>query len=335
MTLQDRINIISELGIYLRKNFLEDHFDSIKIATVKNPWFTVKSITNAVLSISDMVEKDMLNAWLNPYTIKEPSSQKNVLIIMAGNIPLVGFHDLLSVIIMGHNPVIKLSSNDNVLMPLIINIFLDLFPSNYNQIKFINDVKGRSFDAVITTGTDNSANYFKYYFKDAKKIIRKNRRSIAVLDGSESSQQIKGLANDIFLYYGLGCRNVSKLYLPCGYDLNILFKSFYSHKHVIEHKKYGNNYDYNKAIFLMGNNKLIENGFILLKEDSSLYSPVAMLYYEYYNDINDVDTFISKNSDKIQCIVSKNNIPFGNTQKPQLWDYADGVDTIDFLKQLA
>lgn len=335
MTLQDRINIISELGLYLRKNFLEDHFDSIKIATVKNPWFTVKSITNAVLSISDMVEKDMLNAWLNPYTIKEPSSQKNVLIIMAGNIPLVGFHDLLSVIIMGHNPVIKLSSNDNVLMPLIINIFLDLSPSNYNQIKFINDVKGRSFDAVITTGTDNSANYFKYYFKDAKKIIRKNRRSIAVLDGSESSQQIKGLANDIFLYYGLGCRNVSKLYLPCGYDLNILFKSFYSHKHVIEHKKYGNNYDYNKAIFLMGNNKLIENGFLLLKEDSSLYSPVAMLYYEYYNDINDVDTFISKNSDKIQCIVSKNNIPFGNTQKPKLWDYADGVDTIDFLKQLA
>jgi len=335
MTLQDRINIISELGLYLRKNFLEDHFDSIKIATVKNPWFTVKSITNAVLSISDMVEKDMLNAWLNPYTIKEPSSPKNVLIIMAGNIPLVGFHDLLSVIIMGHNPVIKLSSNDNVLMPLIINIFLDLFPSNYNQIKFINDVKGRSFDAVITTGTDNSANYFKYYFKDAKKIIRKNRRSIAVLDGSESSQQIKGLANDIFLYYGLGCRNVSKLYLPCGYDLNILFKSFYLHKHVIEHKKYGNNYDYNKAIFLMGNNKLIENGFILLKEDSSLYSPVAMLYYEYYNDINDVDTFISKNSDKIQCIVSKNNIPFGNTQKPKLWDYADGVDTIDFLKQLA
>jgi len=335
MTLQDRINIISELGLYLRKNFLEDHFDSIKIATVKNPWFTVKSITNAVLSISDMVEKDMLNAWLNPYTIKEPSVPKNVLIIMAGNIPLVGFHDLLSVIIMGHNPVIKLSSNDNVLMPLIINIFLDLSPSNYNQIKFINEVKGRSFDAVIATGTDNSANYFKYYFKDAKRIIRKNRRSIAILDGSENSQQIKGLANDIFLYYGLGCRNVSKIYLPVGYDLNILFKSFYLHKHVIEHKKYGNNYDYNKAIYLMGNNKLIENGFILLKEDSSLYSPVAMLYYEYYNDINDVHSFIDKNSDKIQCIVSKNNIPFGNTQKPKLWDYADGVDIIDFLKEMS
>ncbi|MDG2086012.1 MAG: acyl-CoA reductase [Flavobacteriales bacterium] len=335
MTLQERINTISELGLYLRKNFLEDHFDTIKLATAKNPWFTVKSITNAVLSISDMVEKDMLSAWLNPYTIKEPSVPKNVLIIMAGNIPLVGFHDLLSVIIMGHNPVIKLSSNDNVLMPLIINIFLDLSPSNYNQIKFINEVKGRSFDAVIATGTDNSANYFKYYFKDAKRIIRKNRRSIAILDGSENSQQIKGLANDIFLYYGLGCRNVSKIYLPVGYDLNILFKSFYLHKHVIEHKKYGNNYDYNKAIYLMGNNKLIENGFILLKEDSSLYSPVAMLYYEYYNDINDVHSFIDKNSDKIQCIVSKNNIPFGNTQKPKLWDYADGVDIIDFLKEMS
>ena len=335
MTLQERINTISELGLYLRKNFLEDHFDTIKLATAKNPWFTVKSITNAVLSISDMVEKDMLSAWLNPYTIKEPSAPKNVLIIMAGNIPLVGFHDLLSVIIMGHNPVIKLSSNDNVLIPLIINIFLDLSPLNYNQIKFINEVKGRSFDAVIATGTDNSANYFKYYFKDAKRIIRKNRRSIAILDGSENSQQIKGLANDIFLYYGLGCRNVSKIYLPVGYDLNILFKSFYLHKHVIEHKKYGNNYDYNKAIYLMGNNKLIENGFILLKEDSSLYSPVAMLYYEYYNDINDVHSFIDKNSDKIQCIVSKNNIPFGNTQKPKLWDYADGVDIIDFLKEMS
>lgn len=335
MTLQDRINTISELGLYLRKNFLEDHFDTIKLATAKNPWFTVKSITNAVLSISDMVEKDMLNAWLNPYTIKEPSVPKNVLIIMAGNIPLVGFHDLLSVIITGHNSVIKLSSDDNVLMPLIINIFLDLSPLNYNQIKFINEVKGRNFDAVITTGTDNSANYFKYYFKDAKRIIRKNRRSIAILDGSENSLQIKGLADDIFLYYGLGCRNVSKIYLPVGYDLNILFKSFYLHKHVIEHKKYGNNYDYNKAIYLMGNNKLIENGFILLKEDSSLYSPVAMLYYEYYNDINDVHSFIDKNSDKIQCIVSKNNIPFGNTQKPKLWDYADGVDTIDFLKEMS
>ena len=175
MTLKDRINTISKLGLYLRKKFLEDHFDTIKIATAKNPWFTVKSITNAILSISDMLDKDMLNAWLNPYSIKEPSAPKNVLIVMAGNIPLVGFHDLLSVIIMGHNPVIKLSSNDNVLMPLLINIFIDLSPSNYNQIKFINDVKGRIFDAIITTGTDNSANYFKYYFKDVKRIIRKKK----------------------------------------------------------------------------------------------------------------------------------------------------------------
>lgn len=334
MTLQDRINIISELGIYLRKNFLEDHFDSIKIATVKNPWFTVKSITNAVLSISDMVEKDMLNAWLNPYTIKEPSSQKNVLIIMAGNIPLVGFHDLLSVIIMGHNPVIKLSSNDNVLMPLMINIFLDLFPSNYNQIKFINDVKGRSFDAVITTGTDNSANYFKYYFKDAKKIIRKNRRSIAVLDGSESSQQIKGLANDIFLYYGLGCRNVSKLYLPCDYDLNILFKSFYSHKHVIEHKKYGNNYDYNKAVHLMNQEKLLDNNFVLLKETKLLSSPLGMLYYHFYDDFDEVNSYCEEHKDSIQCRVGAGGLSFGSAQSPKLNDYADNVDTMQWLNSL-
>jgi len=195
-------------------------------------------------------------------------------------------------------------------------------------------VKNRKFDGVIATGSDNSAQYFEYYFKGVKKIIRKNRRSVAVLDGTESAMELKGLADDVFAYFGLGCRNVSKLFLPKGYDLNKLFEAFFPYSHVVEHKKYGNNYDYNKAIFLMGSNKLIENGFLLMKEDKSLLSPTAMLYYEYYDDIETVEQFIEENAEQLQCVVSKKDIPFGNTQIPSLWDYADGVDTVEFLRTL-
>ena len=253
---------------------------------------------------------------------------------MAGNIPLVGFHDFLTVLISGHKVVIKMSSIDNVLLKVLIEKLLSIAPEFNDSIAFINDVKNRNFDAVIATGSDNSAQYFEYYFKGAKKIIRKNRRSVAVLDGSESDMELKGLAVDVFAYFGLGCRNVSKLFLPNGYDLNKLFAAFFPYSDLVEHKKYGNNYDYNKAIFLMGRNKLVENGFLLMKEDKSLLSPVAMLYYEYYNDINTVEQFVEKNAEQLQCVVSKKNIPFGNSQQPNLWDYADGVDTVDFLREL-
>ena len=194
------------------------------------------------------------------------------------NIPLVGFHDFLTVLISGHKVVIKMSSTDNVLLRLLIDKLISIAPEFKELISFIEEVKNRKFDAVIATGSDNSAKYFEYYFKGAKKIIRKNRRSVAVLDGSESAMELQGLANDVFAYFGLGCRNVSKLFLPKGFDLDNLFKAFYPYSDVVNHKKYGNNYDYNKAIFLMGSNDLIENGFLLMKEDKSLLSPVAMLY---------------------------------------------------------
>ena len=253
---------------------------------------------------------------------------------MAGNIPLVGFHDLLSVLITGHRAVIKLSSNDKVLMRVIIERLLKIDPYFKSQIEFVENIKEKRFDAVITTGNDNSSKYFEYYFKDVKKIIRKNRRSIAVLTGEETNSELQGLADDVFSYFGLGCRNVSKIFLPEGYDLNRLFKVFYAYSGIIEHKKYANNYDYNKAIFLMGNNDLVENGFLLLKEDKSLLSPVAMLYYEYYTDVDLVQEFIKDNSDILQCVVSNEKTPFGHTQKPKLWDYADGVDTVEFLRNL-
>ena len=292
------------------------------------------NIDKALNAWHEQLKVDMFSAWLSPYKLKEVASPKKVLIIMAGNIPLVGFHDFLTVLISGHKVVIKMSSTDNVLLRLLIDKLISIAPEFKERISFIEEVKNRKFDAVIATGSDNSAEYFEYYFKGAKKIIRKNRRSVAVLDGTESAMELQGLANDVFAYFGLGCRNVSKLFLPKGFDLDNLFKAFYPYSDVVNHKKYGNNYDYNKAIFLMGSNDLIENGFLLMKEDKSLLSPVAMLYYEFYNDMHTVEQFVEENAEQLQCVVSKKDIAFGNTQKPNLWDYADGVDTVEFLREL-
>ena len=292
------------------------------------------NIDKALNAWHEQLKVDMFSAWLSPYKLKEVAIPKKVLIIMAGNIPLVGFHDFLTVLISGHKVVIKMSSTDNVILRLLIDKLITIAPEFNERISFIEEVKNRKFDAVIATGSDNSAEYFEYYFKGAKKIIRKNRRSVAVLDGTESAMELQGLANDVFAYFGLGCRNVSKLFLPKGFDLDNLFKAFYPYSDVVNHKKYGNNYDYNKAIFLMGSNDLIENGFLLMKEDKSLLSPVAMLYYEFYNDMHTVEQFVEENAEQLQCVVSKKDIAFGNTQKPNLWDYADGVDTVEFLREL-
>jgi hypothetical protein len=334
MNLQARIQAFTHLGEYLKTEIHQKAAEQLHLAQVHNPWFTKENIDKALNAWHEQLKVDMLSAWLSPYKLKEVANPKKVLIIMAGNIPLVGFHDFLTVLISGHNVVIKMSSTDNVLLRVLIEKLIAIAPEFKERISFIDDVKDRKFDAVIATGSDNSAQYFEYYFKGAKKIIRKNRRSVAVLDGTESEMELKGLANDVFAYFGLGCRNVSKLFLPKGFDLDNLFKAFYPYSHVVEHKKYGNNYDYNKAIFLMGSNELIENGFLLMKEDKSLLSPVAMLYYEYYNDMHTVEQFVEENAEQLQCVVSKKDIPFGNTQQPNLWDYADGVDTVEFLREL-
>ena len=334
MNLKARIHAFTKLGEYLKNDIYHEAEEQLHLAKVLNPWFTKASIDTALSSWYEQLKLGMLTAWLNPYKITEVSNPKNVLIILAGNIPLVGFHDFLSVLITGHKVVIKMSSTDNVLLKVLIEKLISIAPKFKHSIAFIDEVKNRNFEAVIATGSDNSAQYFEYYFRGAKKIIRKNRRSVAVLDGTESAMELKGLANDVFAYFGLGCRNVSKLFLPKGYDLNKLFEAFLPYSHLVEHKKYGNNYDYNKAIFLMGRNRLVENGFLLMKEDKSLLSPVAMLYYEYYDDVLTVQQFVEENSIQLQCVVSKKNIPFGNTQQPNLWDYADGVDTVDFLREL-
>ena len=334
MNLQERIQVFTKLGEYLKTDIYQQDAEHLRKAEVLNPWFTIENITNALSAWQEQLSTDMLAAWLGPYELKQLAIQKKVLIIMAGNIPLVGFHDFLAVLISGHKVVVKMSSSDNVLLKVLIKKLINISPEFKDSISFIDEVKNRKFDAVIATGSDNSAQYFEYYFKGAKKIIRKNRRSIALLDGTESSMELKGLADDVFSYFGLGCRNVSKLFLPKGFDLDNLFKAFYPYSHVVDHKKYGNNYDYNKAIFLMGSNKLVENGFLLMKEDKSLLSPTSMLYYEYYDDIKTVEQFVEENTEQLQCVVSKKDIPFGKTQKPNLCDYADGVDTVEFLRGL-
>ena len=334
MNLQSRIKAFTKLGKYFKNEIYNDMLEDIRIAEIHNPWFTNSSITFSLESWHEQLKEDMLIAWLSPYKLKEVKSKKRILLVMAGNIPLVGFHDFLTVLVLGHKVVIKMSSVDNVLLKFIIKKLISIEPEFARSIFFVDEVKDKKYDGVIATGSDNSSRYFEYYFKDAKKIIRKNRRSIAILDGDESETELKGLAEDVFLYFGLGCRSVSKIFLPSGYNIDKLFNAFYFFNKIIEHTKYANNYDYHKAVFLMGSHKLLDNGFLLMKEDDSLFSPVAMLYYEFYDDINTMEEFITKNNDKLQCVVSKLRLPFGTAQKPNLWDYADGIDTIEFLRGL-
>ena len=256
---------------------------------------------------------------------------------MAGNLPLVGFHDLLCVLVAGHKAIVKLSSDDGVLLPYLITQIRAFAPEWAEAVAFTDD-KVTEYDAVIATGSDNTARYFEYYFGKKPHIIRKNRHSVAVLTGEETPEELQDLGKDIFLYYGLGCRNVSKLFVPQGYDFDLLFQAIYPYKDIIEEQKYANNYDYNKAVYLMSLYKLLENGFLLLKEDEHYGSPIATLFYEYYTNKETLKKKLATDKEKIQCVVGHNfidgEIPFGQTQTPKLWDYADGVNTLTFLLNL-
>ena len=256
---------------------------------------------------------------------------------MAGNIPLVGFHDFLSVLISGHSVLVKQSSNDKNLLPFLAK-YLEYVETTFKGKITFTEEKLTDFDAVIATGSNNTARYFEHYFKGKPSIIRKNRNSVAVLTNNESDKELTNLSNDIFQYFGLGCRSVSKLFVPEGYDFNAFFNGLYNKKEIINNAKYANNYDYNKAVYLMSEFDLLENGFLMIKEDQSYASPIATIFYEYYTDTNKLKEKLKADSEKIQCVVSNNfidsEIKFGQTQHPQLWDYADGVNTLDFLAKL-
>ncbi len=349
MQLQERINAFVKLGDFLRQFsneviskadnvehnevFFDGFKHQIKLAQEHNGWFTAENIRFALKSWADALTLTNLETWLNPYTIKNVSP-KQVAIIMAGNIPLVGFHDFLSVLITGHKVLVKQSSNDKHLLPFLAKYIEYVEPKFKGAISFT-EAKVENFDAVIATGSNNTARYFEYYFKNKPSIIRNNRNSVAVLTGNETPEDLKNLSEDIFRYYGLGCRNVSKLYVPKGYKFDAFFEGIYHWHPIVEKAKYANNYDYNKAVYLMSEFDMLENGFFMIKEDESFASPIATLFYEYYDSTENLKTELEAKKNQIQCIVSRgfieNEIAFGHTQKPELWDYADSVDSIEFL----
>ena len=335
LTSKQRIKAFVRLGHILQN---PDEQLSLLISSAKqyNAWFSPQSTAMAVNAIAEMLNEPDLEKWADSNT-DEPDKMNAVGLILAGNIPLVGFHDILCVLALGNKALIKLSSQDKQLIPYILGKLTEIEPGFSEQFEFIERLK--DFDAVIATGSNNTSRYFEYYFSKVPHIIRKNRNSIAVLNGNESKEELRALGHDIFDYYGLGCRNVSKFYVPKGYNFNTFFESIEEFKSVADHHKYNNNYDYNKSIFLVNMDKHLDNGFLLLKEDKRIASPLAVVYYEEYENIQEAEKELLENEKGIQCIISRsdlsmNVLPFGQSQRPGLWDYADGVDTMAFLRGL-
>jgi hypothetical protein len=312
----------------------------IQTSQNSNGWFTAEQTANAIAALSDMLNESSLDKWFGQIQ-NYPSgrSNKKVGLILAGNIPMVGFHDILCVLSAGHTAMIKLSSQDQKLIPYLLKKLTIIEPGFSGRFHFI-DRLGES-DAVIATGSNNSSRYFEYYFGKLPHIIRKNRNSIAVLSGKETSGQLHDLGYDIFSYFGLGCRNVSKLFVPEKYNFDHFFESIQNFASVGNHHKYNNNYDYNKSIYLVNRVPHLDNGFLLLKQDEQTASPLAVLYYEEYSNQRFLEEKLNSIYEQIQCVVTgfPLNLPvqqvaFGESQHPELWDYADGIDTMQFLLSL-
>ncbi|MCJ7465580.1 MAG: acyl-CoA reductase [Maribacter sp.] len=307
--------------------------EAIAIAKHKNGWFTRENILFAIQQWGKLLVREKLENWILRYD-PTSSTPKTVALIMAGNIPLVGFHDFLSVLMTGNTAMIKLSSNDRVLLPLVSEYLIEILPLLSTRIIFKED-RFENYDAVIATGSNNTARYFEYYFGKVPHIIRKNRNSVAVLTGNETPAQLNALGEDIFRYFGLGCRNVSKLFVPKGYVFDTFLSAIDSYKALMDQVKYANNYDYNKAVYLMSEFEFIDNGFLILKRDIGFASPIATLSYEEYDSLNALKNLLVQELDKIQCIVGNGilleEVDFGETQKPDLATYADHIDTVEFL----
>ncbi|MCD0488515.1 acyl-CoA reductase [Pedobacter sp. MC2016-14] len=306
-------------------------------ASNSNAWFTLEEVKRAVNSLHEMLNTADLEKWFESITISP--SPKKVGLILAGNIPLVGFHDVISVLATGNIAVIKMSSSDQKLLPALLAQLIAFEPLLADHVVYTERLK--DFDAIIATGSNNTSRYFEYYFGKVPNIIRKNRNSVAVLTGNETAAEIELLGHDLFDYFGLGCRNVSKIYLPEQYDIKNFFEPLEGYKGIADHFKYNNNYDYNKSIYLVNLDQHYDNGFLLLKPDAGLSSPLAVLYLERYKDLSEVEAALTANEENIQCVVSRLdlNIPFktlafGDSQHPKLWDYADNISTVDFLAQL-
>ncbi len=310
----------------------------IEESRVYNPWFTVENVRNAVYSLGCSLEEDKIRKWLQMYDLSNTIESKKVGVVMAGNIPLVGFHDFLCVLISGHQFLGKLSSNDQKLLPAISEILIELEPGFKGKIEFTEN-KLQKFDAIIATGSNNSARYFEYYFGKYPHIIRKNRNGVAVFTGKESKEELAAFGKDVFLYFGMGCRSISKVFVPKGFKFDSFFEAIERFKTEMDQFKYMNNYEYYKSIYLINQVPHFDNGFLLVKKDPAYSSPPSVLYYEEYEDIASLKNRLMLENEQIQCVVSgakeiQNAIPFGEAQNPELWDYADGVDTMKFLLSL-
>lgn len=321
------------------------------LAEQKNSWFTKDNLLFALQQWAEALTEESLKNWLADYQIKDINAQK-IAVIAAGNIPLVGFHDVLCILMSGHMAVIKTSSNDDVLLPMMLQLATASLPKLKDSYEFT-DARLTDFDAVIATGSNNTSRYFEHYFGKKPNIIRKNRNSIAVLTGKESHEDLVALSDDVFLFFGLGCRSVSHIKVPVDYDFEPFFKAMYEKRELINYIKYSNNYDYNKAVYLMSEFKLLDNEFLIIKEETNSYaSPIASLGYSYYSTEQQVADEIKSNAGDLQCVVANDSmqeklepivknlqapqlVDFGKTQKPALSDYADGVDTMQFLLTLS
>ena len=348
MTLKQREQAFVQLGLFINRHFTnqwlpkEERFHNDLIALTEiaysyNGWFTPESINRSLTGISLMLDEKGLAKFSS--TIKEPGAPKTVAVIMAGNIPAVGFHDLLCVLLSGHHILIKVSSDDPALIPFLAGMIIYFEKEFASKINFS---EGRlvNFDSVIATGSNNTAKHFEYYFSKYPNIIRKNRSSIAILNGKETKEELTELGKDIFYYYGLGCRNVSKVYVPEGYKFDGLFEAVYDFKYVLDNKKYNNNYEYNRAIYLLDLIPFLDNNFLMIKESADLHAPTSVLFYETYTNEEQLVEKINPLLQNLQCIVTNfeieglKTIALGQTQEPSIFDFADNVNTLDFLNTI-
>ena len=340
----DRVKIISDLthlGNFIdscmskgsaRSEFSSDILNqfsmTIQTEIHRNGWFDEGSVKSSLSAIRGWLYPAPLNKFIEKYPFH--SFDTSLALILAGNIPLVGFHDVLCGLLSGYKLQIKMSSEDKTLLPVLIAALCERDP-NYAEIIILNPPRLAQFDAVIGTGSDSTLLHLSSYFRNKPHLLRGNRTSIAVLDGKESDEDLNGLAKDLFLYYGRGCRNVTHLMVPSGYNFDRFFNAIFQFKEIIQNKKYGNNYEYNRAVFLLSQQAFLENGFVLLVESESLHPPLATLYYHTYSSAEEVTRYLSDHSEQIQCVVGQNATPFGSTQCPTLEDFADNINTLSFL----
>ena len=352
MSLEKRIKGFVQLGLFLKQfnsgvkevslqhlndQFFPDFEQLILRQKAYNGWFDKENVLHSIDEVANSLSATHLSEWVAHYSIAA-NSNKTIGVIMAGNIPLVGFHDFLSVLITGNTIQAKLASGDNTLIRKIGEILRYIEPLFETKINFVERLE--NFDAVIATGSNNTARYFEQYFGKYPHIIRKNRSSVAIIAAEDTKEELKALGKDIFQYYGLGCRSVSKLYFPEGYKIDTFFEAILDdYQDVTQNNKYANNYDYNKAVYLMGSNQLLDNGFLLLKEEASFVSPVGVINYEFYSSMDNLSAALNTHKEALQCVVSSENtvletLRFGEAQSPNLKDFADGVDTVKFLLDL-